>query len=88
MIEKVTWRELISRECKRHNDVQIVGWATEGALNLDAEFRNDFGNDSGASFTMWTLTRVYFPVIYDGMVSVKSVPRNPCVEVTAPIGGH
>lgn len=89
MIEKVTWRKLIYQELARYNDgKQVVGWATEGLFNLDAEFNNDFGNDNGASFTMWTLTRVYFPVIYDGLVSVKSVPRNPCVEVTAPIGGH
>lgn len=38
------------------------------------------------AFTIWTSDRVYFPVQYDGMGWVGSVPRNPCDEATSPMG--
>lgn len=54
---------------------------------LDREFDAGYGGTEGLGFTIWMQRYVYFPVGYDGAESAESVPRNPCEEVTAHVGG-
>lgn len=55
---------------------------------LDREFYDGYGSSRGEPSTLWTQDWVYFPVVHDGMEWVASVPRNPCKEVTAHVGGQ
>lgn len=55
---------------------------------LDREFDGGYGLPEGEPFTLWTETRVYFPVVYDGAESVRSVPIHQTGEVTNHIGGY
>ena len=54
---------------------------------LDAKFDSGYGIQEGCFFTLWTKTRVYFPVCYDGSESVGSAPRDPCSEACKHVGG-
>lgn len=82
-----TWRTLIDEARAEAGDVMpLLHFAPEN-LDLDAPFNDGFGGVEGASFTAWSETRVYFPVVYDGSEWVGSVPRHPCDEVTRHHGG-
>jgi hypothetical protein len=81
----VTWRQLITNALAARGetwaDVEeyVLGrtpWTHEPG-SLDREFDSDFGTADGCPFTVWTRTRVYFPVEYDGSEGVSSVSRNP-----------
>lgn len=48
-----------------------------GLPDLDAKFNIGFGNVEGCAYTVWTQTRVYFPLVYDGAEGCGSVARNP-----------
>ena len=54
---------------------------------LEFEFERGYGVTSGVPFTLWTHHRVYFPVCYDGLEWVESVPRYPCSARTYHVGG-
>ena len=54
---------------------------------LDFQFDDGYGVESGPVFTAWTANRVYFPVSYDGSEWIDDVPRNPSKEFTKHIGG-
>lgn len=54
---------------------------------LDREFDDGWGGIQGHPFTLWTESRVYFPVTYDGKEWCASVPRHPCVEPSQHHGG-
>ena len=54
-------------------------------LDFDREFYDGWKKE-GVPFTVWTLRRVYFPVVYDGRESVGSAPRFPCDEPTDHVG--
>lgn len=83
-----TWRELIKDEMKNHKDsVEFIVGSTLKIEDWGTEFDEDYGCTEGVPFTLWTEDRVYFPVCYDGAESVGSVPRHPCDEITAHIGG-
>jgi len=77
----VTWRELIA-EAMTDTGETIVAIAG----NIDDRFHSGYGSPEGGPFTVWTETRVYFPVCYDGAESVASAPRNPCDEQTEHVG--
>lgn len=83
-----TWKSLIQREM----DHQKESWAdvvhtslTEEELNR--EFDSGYGSPEGCPFLLWTKTRVYFPVQYDGSEWCESVPRKPCDEKICHVGG-
>ncbi len=82
------WQGLIVAEMDRHKDsfdnMERSTLSEEGLLEL---FDAGFGSPEGAPFTLWTTRRVYFPVVYDGSECVGSAPRDPCDEVTQPVGG-
>ena len=85
---KVTWRKKIEDEMIIHNDnfENLEYNISERSNWLDIEFNDSYGSVEGFSFTLWTKDRVYFPVQYDGSEWCKSVPRNPCEEITGHIG--
>ena len=90
--KNTTWRILIQDEMDDHGDsfenvISSIA-SMEGVSEwLDIEFYAGFGGKNGCSFTLWTKTRVYFPLCYDGLEWVGSVPRNPSNEITAHPGG-
>ena len=62
-----SWKSMISEEMKSHDD----SWDDVVSCTLTEEelyesFDNGFGGEEGKPFTLWTKTRVYFPVCYDG----------------------
>ena len=54
---------------------------------LDKEFDPGYGLQKGDPFTVWTESRVYFPIQYDGSEWCGSVSRNPDGKVTFHLGG-
>jgi hypothetical protein len=66
----------------------ICDWRIAPGHTFEDEFYAGYGSSRGAPFTLWTMARVYFPVTYDGKESVKSVPRDPCDELTDHVGGE
>lgn len=82
-----TWRELITKEMQRRaDDWTSVVACTLTEKELDKKFDNDFGAAEGEPFTIWTLSRVYFPVTYDGAEWCASVSRNPDGQPTDHVG--
>lgn len=83
-----TWRRQISERLESNGEqwADVVA-CTLSAADLDRPFHDDYGACEGRPFTLWTRTRVYFPVCYDGAEWVRSVPRDPCDEMTRHVGG-
>lgn len=84
-----TWKKLLEQEIAHREEkftdlVSITLTDTE----LITEFSNVYGSSSNAApFTAWSLNTVYFSVNYDGLKSVKSVPRNPSDKPTYHVVG-
>ena len=82
------WKSLIAEELKENND----SWDNVVSCTLTEEelletFYDGYGTEEGKPFTVWTKTRVYFPVCYDGSEWVGSVSRNPDEIPTKHFGG-
>lgn len=90
MIEvKDSWRKLISRTLKHDGATwDDVVACTLSEEELDMAFDSGYGGSEGKHFTLWTAKRVYFPAVYDGAEWCESVPREPCDEATAHVGGE
>ena len=93
MANTTTWRKEITEEMEKHGDgwTSMEAWsASAGSLSAwaDKEFDNSYGDTEGPPFTLWTNTRVYFPVAYDGREYCKSVSRHPDGHPTSHIGGR
>ncbi len=87
--DKSTWRELIAAEMGRRSEsFADVVQSTLSEADLDERFDSGYGGSEGAPFTVWTANRVYFPAVYDGSEWAASVPRNPCNDATAHVGGE
>ena len=83
-----SWKSLIEYEMKRHKDsFEFVVYSSLSESELQRNFDNGYGIAEGIPFLLWTSTRVYFPVQYDGSEWVDSVPRHPCKEVMYHVGG-
>jgi hypothetical protein len=84
-----TWRGLITEEMTEQNDAWVnVAGHTMSEKDLDRRFSDGFGGSNGCAFTLWTHSRVYFPVVYDGAEWVGSVARHPCDEASKHHGGE
>ena len=59
-----TWENVVSSEAPDDD-------------SFDREFDSGFGSTEGHPFCVWTTSRVYFPIEYDGAEGVVSVSRNP-----------
>ena len=86
MNEATTWRKMI-QDCMDEDDLgdsmeDICSIAGDIDVHLDA----GFGIENGPPFTVWTFERVYFPVVYDGAESVRSVSRDPNRVATKHVG--
>lgn len=83
-----TWRKAltIAMRGNRESFADIEG-STLTEAQLDASFDDGWGGTKGVPFTVWTKTRVYFPVCYDGSEWVADIPRNPNGEATSHVGG-
>lgn len=83
-----TWREMIKHEMSIHSDSfdnMIATTLKDG--EMDVKFDAGYGGDLAIEFTLWTASRVYFPVIYDGAQWVGSVSRRPDGIATKHQGG-
>lgn len=85
----VTWHWLIEQEMQEHGDewANVVSVQVVHEDSLNRLFDDGYGSHGGDPFTVWTETRVYFPVQYDGAVWAGSVSRHPDGQVTEPVGG-
>ena len=80
-----TWREMINEAAAERGERIIQDTLTDG----EAVIEIDKGHivTRGEGFTAWSENYVFFPICYDGVQWVGSAPRNPCNEVTTPMGG-
>ena len=81
-----TWRKELENVCARGGDKFEDLAHTMTAEELDTEFDDGYGAPEGVPFTAWSEDWVYFPVVYDGLEWVGTVPRNPCNKKTAHMG--
>lgn len=84
----ITWRKAITAAMRLHGETwdDVVAEAPP-VSGWDRVFYNGYGGIEGEHFTLWTHNRVYFPICYDGAEWADSVPRNPCAERVAHVGG-
>ncbi len=84
-----TWRKQIEQALSSNKESwsDVIAISPKDQKWLDYYFDDDFGSIEGTSFTVWTKTKVYFPVCYDGSEWVGSVSRNPDDKPTDHIGG-
>lgn len=88
-LRQTTWRQLIEDEMNRVGDsFDAVEKFNFAKGDLDTVFDGGYGTSRGSPFLLWTKTRVYFPVVYDGAEWAGSVPRNPCDDVCEHHGGE
>lgn len=83
-----SWRILLLAEMKKHGDsLSTVEFNTMSDADMDERFDHGYGCTEGTPFTVWTPTRVYFPICYDGAEWVGSVSRHPDGKPTKHQGG-
>lgn len=83
----MNWKQELEKEIRSLGE-DITSLATTlTEEEMTREFDGLKGLNSGDPFTAWTTNYVYFPVIYDGVEWVESVPRDPCMKKTHHIGG-
>ena len=83
-----SWKNLILENMEKHKDTwDEVEYCTISHKDLTKRFDSGFGLPRGKLFILWTKSRVYFPIVYDGSEWVESVPRNPRDEVPDYFGG-
>jgi len=75
-VMKTTWRKLIDVEMRFREDKEVASTLTPKQESQG--FRQDYGEGGYPSFTVWGEKNVYFPLEYDGYMSVGFAPRNPC----------
>jgi len=74
--------------CMRENSevfADVVS-STMSTDQMEMTFDNSYGVPECSPFVVWTKARVYFPVCYDGHISVETVPRNPGYGVAKMFG--
>lgn len=77
-----SWRDLVSEAFDDSGD----SWSEVIAIAGDLD-RDPWATGPIPTFTVWTTKRVYFPVQYDGDMSVGSVSRAPDGRPTPAFGG-
>ena len=82
------WKKLIQYEMETQEETfEDMVKCTLADEELVVEFDNGYGGKEGKPFTLWTINRVYFPMVYDGAEWVGSVSRNPDGKPTYHLGG-
>ena len=87
-MSETNWKELISYEMKLYEDSwDNLESSTISQNQLMVKFDDDYGWPEGIPFCIWTKTRVYFPVVYDGAEWCSSVSRDPDGNPKNHVGG-
>ena len=87
MKDTENWREMIAEEMEERGESwDDAVYSTLTSEQLNREFDTGYGGTEGNPFTVWTASRVYFPVCYDGAEWCGSVARNPDGHATAHLG--
>ena len=88
-MSKTSWRVLIgvAMDANKEGWDQVVS-STLDEAELDVSFDDGYGVVEGKPFCLWTVKRVYFPVVYDGAEWVHSVSRNPDGNPAGHFGGE
>jgi hypothetical protein len=76
-----TWRDYLFKAINNAGedpDSAIVA-TTLSDRYIDANV-DGYNRASEQQWIVWTMARVYFPIIFDGYVEIGSVPRDPCLE--------
>jgi hypothetical protein len=83
------WKTLLEICMNEHGEKlnDVISYAPTEGKWLDYYFDDDSNVIEGESFTVWTKSRVYFPVQYNGCEWVESVSKNPDGKPTHHIGG-
>ena len=84
----MTWRKAIENQFEIHKDSwkNVVSIAPEDGAWLDYLFDDDETVPQGEAFTVWTKTRIYFPVFSDNQEYCDSISRDPDQKPTRHIG--
>lgn len=77
MTDMTTWRAELAHRMTQDDDPGPVVAVAPDESALDVLFDGGYGTASGPEILVWTETRVYFPVTYDGAEWLESAPRNP-----------
>ena len=74
-----TWRKLLEYAFVDYNDSfdNVIDFTPSNKDWLDYYFDDYSKKIEGTPFTIWTKTRVYFPIIIENVESVGSVARYP-----------
>lgn len=85
---KTTWQEHLKEAMAYHNETEKdIVESTFSMTEFTKPFDDGYGGTEGDPFTLWTKSRVYFPVCYDGSEWISSVSRNPDGVPTRHVGG-
>ncbi len=74
----MNWKNMIEDEMDTYGD--SFAWVVSCTLSdkeIEEKFNCGYGGTEGKPFTIWTESRVYFPICYDGSEWVGSASRNP-----------
>jgi hypothetical protein len=83
-----TWRKELTASMAYAQDAGPVVAVAPNDPTLDVEFDDGYGGSEGPDVLIWTETRVYFPVVYDGSEWLSSAPRNPQTEGQGHVGSQ
>lgn len=81
-----TWRKQF--ETARNGDVTPVVAVAPDESVLDVQFDSSYGSSAGPAVLIWTESRVYFPVVYDGAEWLDSAPRDPQEQGQGHVGSE
>jgi hypothetical protein len=83
-----TWRaELVQARALGEDASEVVEVSPNDEV-LDIAFDPGYGWSQGPEVLIWTVERVYFPVVYDGAEWLRSAPRNPPADPQGHVGGE
>jgi len=81
------WLDLLRKEMSDQHEDWAEALVDAGTLaHVEASVR-PYSDEACKPWCVWTDSRVYFPVVYDGSYSVGSASRNPTVGGAGPFGG-
>ena len=87
-----TWSDLIPEKILETEgyEAKIIGSKSNVEKWSEEFFQIGFGCDESPPFIVWTENWIYFSHVYDGLVSIECLPRNPesSFEVEQHIGGQ
>ncbi len=87
MSDMTTWRKELATAMENAEDPGPIVAVAPGEV-LDTPFDSGYGGSAGPAVLIWTESRVYFPVVYDGAEWLDSAPRNPTAEGQLHVGGQ